>query len=139
MNENNNHKNNKDHLSAVSLDKFLTVQEKDLQVREKEIELTAKSVANSHEYSLKALDAHANDRAHSREYEAKKDKERISLIKMVVIGFLLMFIVAIVKDKDQIVLDVIKYLAIFAGGFFTGGYTLSAKGKKSNNDTDNEG
>ncbi|MFT4059512.1 MAG: hypothetical protein QM652_08190 [Legionella sp.] len=41
-----------------------------------------------------------------------------------------MFVVAILKDKDQIVTEVIKYLAIFGSGLF-GGYSWGTKAKKS--------
>ncbi|MFT4059513.1 MAG: hypothetical protein QM652_08195 [Legionella sp.] len=45
--------NNKKQLSPGSIDKFFAVQEKELRIRERELELTEQSIANSREYSLK--------------------------------------------------------------------------------------
>lgn len=135
MTENNKTKNQE--LSTSTVEKFLNVQEKDLKLREKELELSAQSMSNSHEYALKALDTDSNDRGNERAHESLMVREHMSLVKWIVSCFILMFIVAIWVGKDQVVLDIIKYFAIFAGGFFSGGYVLKPKDKKNTND-DNE-
>lgn len=117
-------------LSPAIVEKIVNNQAKELELREKEIEQSSISLKNSHEFSLASLQAQKEDRSEQRIHEAKNTKYYLGFSLVIIIGFFILFGLAMKYNKDQIVMEIIKAI-IFIGTGVLGGYSWGSKGKKS--------
>lgn len=131
MTEDNNKK-----LPIATVDRFLDIQDKELTLREKELEHSKQARELDHEYALKALDAQIKDREGIRQHESSSTKFRYAFAAAILIGLFVLFGVAIKYNKDQIVMEILKVI-MYVGAGALGGYSWGVKGKRSV-DTDNE-
>ncbi|EHL32751.1 hypothetical protein [Legionella drancourtii] len=131
MTEDNNKK-----LPIATVDRFLDIQDKELTLREKELEHSKQARELDHEYALKALDAQIKDREGIRQHESSNTKFRYAFAAAILIGLFFLFGVAIRYNKDQIVMEILKVI-MYVGAGALGGYSWGVKGKKSIN-ADNE-
>lgn len=128
--------NNNKQLSPEVVDRLLAVQERQLVLKEKELDHSRQSMEYDHEYSLKSLDAQVKDRESMRKHESSNTKFRYTFAAIIIIGLFVLFIVAIKNNKDQIVMEILKAI-IYVGVGALGGYSWGTKWKKSTN-TDSE-
>lgn len=120
---------------------FLDTQAAEISVRKDEIALHQEELRvkesgqqRGYEFSLKSLDAQKDDRKDSR-------NASVSLFKWIISGGIFCFIIlvcacviALYFNKDQIVLEVLKFVGYFAAGG-VGGFGISeAKRSKKNDD-----
>ncbi len=115
-----------------AMNKFIDVQAKELTIREKELEHSIKFRKYDHEYALKALDAQVKDREGIRQAYYSSNKFRYGFATIAIIGLFVLFCVAILYDKDQIVMEIIKAI-IYVGVGALGGYSWGSRGKKATN------
>ncbi|KTC99522.1 hypothetical protein [Legionella erythra] len=121
--------NNKKQLSPATVDKFLSVQEKELTLREKELEHSKQAREYDHEYALKSLEAQLKDRESIRQHESNNTKFQYRFATVIIIGLCILFCFAIRYDKDQIVLEILKVI-LYVGVGVLGGYSWGIKGKR---------
>lgn len=81
MTEDNNKK-----LPIATVDRFLDIQDKELTLREKELEHSKQAREFDHEYALKALDAQIKDREGIRQHESSNTKFRYVLQRQLLLG-----------------------------------------------------
>ena len=125
-------------LSPAVVDRIVSNQTKDLELREKEIEQSKLAQSNDHEFALASLKAQAEDRADERKHEANNTKYYLGFAVLVILGLFGLFALAISKGKDQIVMEVLKVI-MYVGAGGLGGYSWGSKGKNSSKNSDNEG
>lgn len=123
-------------LPIATVDRFLDIQDKELTLREKELEHSKQAREYDHEYALKALDAQIKDREGIRQHQSSNTKFSYAFATLILIGLFCLFGVAIRYNKDQIVMEILKAI-MYVGAGALGGYSWGLKGKKSA-DTDNE-
>jgi hypothetical protein len=128
--------NNK-HLTPASLDRFLTVQEKEIALREKELEHSTQSRAFAHEYALEALKAQTKDREGIRHHESNSAKVLYIFASGLIVGLFILFGFAIKFNKDQIVMEILKIIGYMGAGIF-GGYSWGRIGKDAPSSEDNQ-
>jgi uncharacterized membrane protein YcjF (UPF0283 family) len=133
----NDHKDDKRQLPASTVDRFLDVQDKELTLREKELEHSKQSREFDHQYAHKALEAQVKDREGMRKHYYSSTKCRYGFATLILIGLFVLFGVAIKYDKDQIVIEILKVLT-YVGAGALGGYSWGVKGKKSSPDDSDE-
>jgi hypothetical protein len=110
-------------MSAEVVTQFIALQTQQLEVRKQEIEVQRfaaeterKKVDNAQEYSLKALTAEASDRKDEREHEGKATRYGYRILLVSIVGALALMGYALYANKDQLLLEAIKVLALAAGG-----------------------
>ena len=123
----------KKQLPVSTIDRFLDVQNKELILREKELEHSKQSREFDHQYALKALDAQVKDREGMRMHHYSNIKFRYGFSALILIGLFILFCVAIKYDKDQIVIEILKVIT-YVGAGALGGYSWGIKDKKSSPD-----
>ena len=94
-------------------------------------ETERKKVDNAQEYSLKALDAEVGDRKDEREHEAKSTRYGFWIALVVVVGSLALVGFALYANKDQLILEAIKVLALAGGGGGVGYVIGFRKGREA--------
>ncbi|KTD29689.1 YrzE family protein [Legionella maceachernii] len=131
-------KNNKSQLALTPaiVERIVSNQTKDLELREKEIEQAKLTQSNDHEFALASLQAQIQDRADERKHEANNTKYYLGFAMLIIAGLFGLFALAISKGKDQIVMEILKVIT-YVGAGALGGYTWGARSKKTTN-SDNE-
>ena len=129
MNNNHPHQNTAQHPPAEMLVAFLDNQAKELELKNKELELQRLNQKNAFEYSHASLRSEAEDRAAQRLFVQKIRRETfvfISVISFAVFGLLGY---ALSLGKDQIVMEVIRsVIFLLSGG--AGGYAIGSKASR---------
>ncbi|MFL6283267.1 MAG: hypothetical protein ACJ74Q_09025 [Pyrinomonadaceae bacterium] len=102
--------------------RFIENQTKELQVRREENDLKQRELEYSYDHAKRLLDAQVVDRDKERQHE-QKNNTRGALFT----GFIFVIIVAAIAyalylNKDQIVLELLKYIGVFLVGGL-GGYS----------------
>jgi hypothetical protein len=102
---------------------FIALQTRQLEVRQQEIEVQRfaaeterKKVDNAQEYSLKALTAEVADRKDEREHESKSTRYGYRILLVSIIGAIALMGYALYANKDQLLLEAVKVLALAGGG-----------------------
>lgn len=116
-------------LTPAVVERIVSNQTKDLEIREKEIEQAKLTQSNDHEFALASLQAQVQDRADERKHEANNTKYYLGFAVLIILGLFGLFALAISKGKDQIVMEVLKVI-MYVGAGALGGYSWGAKGKK---------
>ena len=117
---------------------FIALQTRQLEVRQQEIEVqrfTAeterKKVDNAQEYSLRALSAEVADRKDEREHEGKATGYGFRISLVAIIGTIVLMGYALYANKDQLILEAVKVLALAGGGGGVGYVLGFKKGKET--------
>lgn len=116
---------------SLALRDLTDQRQREQEIRLIEAKLEEQRIANAHEYSLAHLKTSLQDRDNQRQLQ--KRNSIVGAIAAILLALLLLgfFSLAVWKGKDQIVLEVVK--AVFA---FLGGYGLGRRGKnKDDEDT----
>jgi len=102
---------------------FIAVTAKQNEIREKEIEVQKynaeterQKAANAHEFSLKSLEAQLEDRKDERKTQGGETRVGFWLSGILIVGFIGVTIAALITNKEQIIVEVVKLLAVGGGG-----------------------
>jgi hypothetical protein len=119
---------------------FIAVTAKQNELREKEIEIQKYNaeterakVSNAHEYSLKALTAQVEDRKDERGSEGKASRYAFWTIFILILGFIGITVFAMYTNKESVILEAVKLLAVGGGGGGIG-YAVGARKRDSGSD-----
>jgi hypothetical protein len=82
------------------------------------------------------LKAQVQDRADERQHEANNTKYYLGFAVLIIIGLFAFFGIAIVKGKDQIVMEIIKAIMYVGAGGISGYSYSNTKRKKTDNQED---
>jgi hypothetical protein len=115
------------------IQKFIDLQQKEMELRSSELILKKQQDDNSFEYAKLALDAQAKDRESERNNAKTINKHRYYFASFIIGGLFLLFIYALYLGKDAIVTEIIDSIVkVGIGGI--GGYAWA----KVNNNTKKE-
>lgn len=128
--------NKKNVIPTATIEKFLSIQEKELMVREKELEHSKQAKVFDHEYALKALDAQVKDQEGIRRHESRNNIYIYIFSGTIIIGLFFLLGLALIYNKDPIVMEIIKAIMYFGAGAL-GGYSWG-KSKENNDKSNNE-
>lgn len=137
MAENNfpDNKQKPDEVSPALIEKMLSNQEKELALRQQDLELRKSNDQNNYSYAMAALKANQEDREASRIHFSTYNKYWIFAFIVMIILLSVIFVVAIIYNKDQLVMEIVKAI-VYLGAGGLGGYsyakTNSDSGKKDN-------
>jgi len=120
------------HPNPALLERFLSVQEQELLMRGKELELQQQNNNNAHIYANAALQANKEDRESARNHEIKINKNRYVFCGIALICLFILIGFALYMNKDKIVMEALKAVLYFSTGGI-GGYAYA----KSKKDPDN--
>jgi hypothetical protein len=121
---------------AQQLQQLLQNQAQELQLRKEQLELQKQQVANTHEYTKLALSEQSADRKDTREHGRILQKYRYWTIITLSVLIAVFVTIAICLNKDQIALEVIKYVATVALSG-AGGYAIGLQQGKKQSGPDN--
>lgn len=112
------------------LERFLDVQQHELQVRAQELALHAKQEDNQKSIAETSISANLQDRESERAHRERASKIILRFLIIIVIIFTFFAGLALYAGKEAIVMKMVEIVAAFAAGF-TGGYGFkSAKDSK---------
>lgn len=118
----NNKKNN--HPNPAVIEKFLALQEQEIVMRGKELEIQQQGNNNSHEYAKAALQANKEDREATRNHKIQSKKLTFLFSGIVFVFFIAFLTCALLLNKDEIVKEIIKAVIYVStsgiGGYFIG-------------------
>lgn len=102
-------------LPAETIERYLSNQEQELQLRGKEIEIRSKEVDHNASYARASLDAQVVDRENHRAAYNLFHKRNIRFFVLVVLCITVFALMLILFDKESILLELIKLVVISAG------------------------
>lgn len=108
---------------------FFQLQEREIEVRQEEINLQKLERGNAHEYAKLALDAQAVDRKDARNHGKTERRDRLvfaGVIILILVGFV---ITAIYLNQVELAKELVKNVALLAGGALAG-YSYGARKSK---------
>ena len=113
-------------LPSALLEKWIDTQTKEIENKQREIELRKQTDKNQFEYAKLALDAQANDTSEERAHESKQHGRKL-IFAGIMAGALIAFLVySLHTGKDHIVLEILKAIVFLASGG-AGGYALGTR------------
>lgn len=112
--------NNEHAIDKEAILNIIAVQREELAFKLKELEAKKHEQDNYKELAIKSIDAQSKDAKESREDFIRLYKVRALLIMGLFILLAIFMIVALIKDKTDIVLEIIKYGGTAALGYFAG-------------------
>jgi len=114
----------------------LTAKDKEFDLEKLKLQANQKSEERNLSFAQQQLEAIERDRKNAREYERTSETKglivNITLI-LTIAGFL---ITAVIMDKDNLVMEIIKFL-MYGGSWGIGGYALGYK-KRGEQNHDNQ-
>ena len=127
----------------TELETFLENQKKELAIREREIELEReKNIAaqkmdeRQYVFAKEQLVTIERDRQNDRKYRETQDKKMFWIILAFIAAAAIFLTTAIIRDKDQVIIELVKAIAYAipsgAGGYAVGRY------KKKNDEGKNQ-
>lgn len=108
-------------LSDEALGRLLDVQVAELQLRRDELAIRQQELKQDNSFAEKALSTQERDRKDERMHQATLATRRYAFAAAVIVAVLVFAAVALLHDKDQIVLEIVKVVLFTAVGGF-GGY-----------------
>jgi hypothetical protein len=125
--------------SEATVQRFLEVQSRDLQVRMVELELRRTEIDHGAKYAEKTLEAQLQDRKDDREQRRRISNGRLFATVIVIFAVLAFASLALYWNKEAIVMEALKIVGSavvgFTGGFFYG----RGKGMQSGRTSDKQG
>jgi len=104
-------------IDAHMFNRMLSLQESKLKLEAKQIELNLRELDNNSKMADKAIEAQAEDRKDARKCQIKRDTRLYIFIGLVIVAALFFASYAIHKGEKEVVFDLLKILAGFAGGY----------------------
>jgi hypothetical protein len=114
-----------------NVDLFLQNQAQEIALRRGELDLRREQAQQNFEYANKALAAQLEDRERERAFVHRDRLGARILFGLMILVLALFLSIALLLDKDQIAMEIIKLIGAFlAGGI--GGYALGRQQAKTN-------
>jgi hypothetical protein len=102
------------------INRWLTVQERELMLRTEELALRKQADNNAFEYSKAALDANVKDREAERGHAKITIKYGYIFASVIIIGLFIFLGVALFLNKEQIAMEIVKAIIYLAVGGMSG-------------------
>ncbi len=112
---------------------FFQLQEREIEVRQEEINLQKLERGNAHEYAKLALDAQAADRKDSRNHGKSERRDRLVFAGIVILILVSFVILAIYMNQVELAKELIKNVALLAAGALAG-YSYGSRKKEKPSD-----
>ena len=109
---------------------FLETQKKDIELRATELALRREAQNQSHEYAIQSLTAMSADRDKSRGHAKGCAKQYLYFAAGIIFLILTFATIALFLNKDAVVMECLKSVAIFAGGAGAGAVFGYRKGRQ---------
>ena len=103
--------------SEETLKRFLAIQEGRLALDLKQADITLKELEHNQKVADKSIDAQAADRKDDRQVFKQMQLHRLIFAGIIVVACLAFVLVALHMGKDAIILDTLKILMGFVGGW----------------------
>jgi hypothetical protein len=123
--------------SPASLEKFLENQSRELAIKEKEIDLEReKNIAaqrtdeRQFEFAREQLASIERDRQNDRFYRQTVEKKSLALIVVLIIAVTIFLTTAVIKNKDQMIIELVKVVA-YGAPSAASGYAIGRYKKKA--------
>ncbi len=100
-----------------TIQRFLTLQEQRLSLELKQADLQLKELDHNQKIADKSIEAQAADRKDEREVYKTMQKHRLYFAAGITIAALIFALIALWMGKDTIILDILKILMGFVGGW----------------------
>ncbi len=104
-------------LTEATITRMLNVQEQKLSLEVKQTELALREIDHNQKIADKSIDAQAEDRKDERSTEMKMHLHRLVFAGVVVLALLGFVGTALYMNKDALVLDLVKVVLGFVGGW----------------------
>ena len=104
-------------LSEDTIRRMLAVQESKISLELKQTEITLRELDHNQKLADKSIDAQAEDRKDERLVEKSMQLHRLVFGAVVCAMVIVFVLVALHMDKDALVLDVVKVVLGFVGGW----------------------
>ena len=121
-------------VTDATIQRMLNVQEQKLSLELKQTEISLRELDHNQKIADKSIEAQAADRKDERLINKSMQLHRLifyGVVVVLIIGFIL---TALVMNKDALVLDFVKVILGFAGGY---GVSAAVHAKRANDDSDN--
>ena len=107
-------------LSITAIEQYLSNQEQEIQNKGKELEIRRLELDRNAEFAKASLEAQAKDRNNERAAYSLLHKRNAYFWGFIVLCILGFAMALILSDKDSILIELIKLVAVGAGGFGIG-------------------
>lgn len=105
------------HLSEETVQRMLSLQEAKIGLEVKQAEISLREIEHNQKIADKSIQAQAEDRKDERAVQKAMDLHRLIFAGVVVVLLLGFVLAALSMGKDALVLDVIKVMLGFVGGW----------------------
>lgn len=114
-------------ISDETVRELLAVQRSKIDVELKQADITLKELEHNMKIADKSINAQAEDRKDARLCQIHKDRNMYLFVGFIVVAILIFSTFALMSNKEALVLDLVKVIVGFAGGFGFGWYRRSKK------------
>ena len=115
-------------ISEGTIQRMLSLQESRIALELKQADIQLKELDHNQKIADKSIDAQAADRKDERAVLKTVQAHRLLFAAFVILVIVALIIYALYINKEAIVLDIVKVLCGFAGGYGVSSY-ISAKNK----------
>ncbi len=112
---------------------LLRNQAQEIAIRQQELALENRRIANDHELTQKSIEAQVGDRDKQRQFDQTARRDRLIFSGGMALLLVAFVFYALYLNKDQIVIEVLKALIFLAAGGL-GGYSLKKARDKNGRD-----
>lgn len=115
-------------VSEATIQRMLSLQESRITLELKQADIQLKELDHNQKIADKSIDAQASDRRDERAVNKTVQMHRLVFAAFIVMVTVALIVFALYIGKEAIVLDIVKVLCGFAGGYGVSSY-ISAKHK----------
>jgi Flp pilus assembly protein TadB len=115
-------------ISESTIQRMLSLQESRITLELKQADIQLKELDHNQKIADKSIDAQASDRKDERAVNKTVQMHRLIFAAFIVLIIVCLIVFALYLGKEAIVLDIVKVLCGFAGGYGISSY-ISAKSK----------
>jgi Flp pilus assembly protein TadB len=115
-------------VSEATIQRMLSLQESRITLELKQADIQLKELDHNQKIADKSIDAQASDRRDERAVNKTVQMHRLVFAAFIVMVTVVLIVFALFIGKEAIVLDIVKVLCGFAGGYGVSSY-ISAKHK----------
>jgi hypothetical protein len=115
-------------ISEATIQRMLSLQESRVTLELKQADIQLKELDHNQKIADKSIDAQAADRKDERAVLKTVQAHRLVFAAFVILVIVVLIVFALYINKEAIVLDIVKVLCGFAGGYGVSSY-ISAKRK----------
>jgi Flp pilus assembly protein TadB len=116
-------------ISESTIQRMLSLQESRITLELKQADIQLKELDHNQKIADKSIDAQASDRKDERAVNKTVQMHRLIFAAFIVLVIVCLIVIALYLGKEAIVLDIVKVLCGFAGGYGVSSY-ISAKRKE---------